>query len=127
MARATTAYKRLFCRNLLWKAEQYGDSLIETLKALAQARLTESHRGKVLVSSAANGHSDTWQVPDHFTPMDAADLCSEMLDRYDEAVDALGDDSTDAEIHTEMLEKIGTAPKSIKNDYSMLRSGRELT
>lgn len=121
MASVATTFKRLFLRNLLWSAQDSGKSLYDVLKTAAQARLSETERGKFLVSTAANGHSAEWEVPRDLSPQSIVELLSQLLDRYDEAkayLIAEGTASpTDQQIHDEMLEKL-KAVRSYRHDFT---------
>lgn len=101
---------------------------MDTLKAAAQARLEGTQKGKVLIATSGNGHSSTFQIPSDFTPSDAADLVSEILDRYDESkVKLIADGNatpTDEQIFGEIMDKLH-AVKSLGNDFSNLRYFRE--
>lgn len=124
MASVSTDLKRLFIRQLLWTAEESGGTLIDALKDLAKAALRKTKNGKILVSTSGNGHVSNWEVSQDFTPTDAAELASELLDRYDEAKAALiaaGTASpTDAQINAEMLDNC-TRVDEIGADYWHLR------
>lgn len=103
-----TDYKRLFLRNLKWDSEDNGAELLDTLKTASRARLSETKTGKVLVGTAVNGKTASYQIPPgSITPENITLLCAEMLDRYDEAkgfLIARGTTSpTSTEIYDEML------------------------
>lgn len=123
-ASISTQYKRLFVRNLLWVADEKGETLCDSLKALAKARVESSQGGKVLIATSGNGHSSSWQIPRDMSPSEAAELVGEVIDRYDEAKAALTGSPTDAQIITEMLAKLRPI-NNITNDFSGLRTGRE--
>ena len=124
MAPVTTSYKRMLLRYLLRFAQQEGETLCDVLNDAGQARIEETQKGKILVSVAGNGHSTSWQVPQDFTPQDAAGLVSELLDRYDEAVAKLAADGnsspTDQQVATEVLDKLRPV-RSVACDFSGLR------
>lgn len=108
-ASVPTEYKRQFLRSLLWDSLDNGETLAQTLKNVARARLAETNRGKVLINTAANGKSATYQIPPGYgiTPADITCLCEELLTRYDEAfalIDARQVPApTDQQIHDEIL------------------------
>jgi hypothetical protein len=93
----TTDYKRLFVQGLKWDADQTGATLYNTLEVAARARLTQTSAGRSLIGTSANGHSVTYQLPQAgqgITQTAAAELCGEILRRYDEAKAALIADGT---------------------------------
>ncbi len=124
MASVSTDLNRLFIRQLLWTSEEGGQTLLDALKDLAKAALKKTQNGKALVATSGNGHSATYEVSKDFSPTDAAELASELLDRYDEAKAALiaaGTASpTDAQINAEMLDNC-TRVDEIGADYWHLR------
>jgi hypothetical protein len=107
----TTDFKRLFLRGLKWDAEEAPvATLAATLKTAARAQLTTAGNGTVLTGTSGNGHSVTFSLPmggRGLIPQDVAELCEEMLQRYDAAVAALvaagTAEPTDDQIFTEML------------------------
>lgn len=128
MANVTTHFKRLFVRNLLWTAQADATTILALLQTLADARIEGAQKGKVLVGTAGNGHQSTFQIPSDFTPSDAIDLVSEILDRYDEARTKLIADGTasptDTQIHDEIMAKLRPV-RSIARDYFNLRTEPE--
>lgn len=124
MASVATSYKRLFVRVALKNAQDAGDKLSNVLIAYGVARIQATSTGKILVATSANGHSHNWQIPSEFNTQDAADLVSEILDRYDEAVAKLiadGTDSpTDQQIYDEIMDKL-QAVRSYASDFSLGR------
>jgi len=125
MGRASTAYKRLFVRNLGYSTEN--GTLCDQLKLLVKASVTSTSSGKVLTATASNGHSHSWTIPEEFSPQQAAELVSEIVDRKEEAEAKLIADGnatpTDAQIITEMLDKLRPI-RSVGQDYTGLRTGR---
>jgi hypothetical protein len=124
MANVATTFKRLFVRIALKSAQEAGDTLLSVLMASAQSRIDATQSGKVLVASSVNGHSHTWQIPSDFSPQDAAEMVSEILDRYDEAKAKLVADGTtsptDQQIYDELMDKLQPV-KSISPDFSFGR------
>lgn len=120
-----TSIKRLFVRNLKWTADANDQTVAEVLQTVAQARLSAISGGKILVSNSGNGHSSTFQVPSEVNPSDFAALASEILDRYDEAsakLIACGNATpTDAELITEILDKLPKNVTNVTNDFRGLR------
>lgn len=118
MSSATTDFKRLFVQGLKWDAEDQSTeespvTFYAALKAASRARLTDNKTGRVLIGSAGNGRTVTFALPMNgqgLTPTDIAELCGEMLRRYDEAkadlVAAGTADPTDDEIYAELLAKL---------------------
>lgn len=120
-----TAYKRLTLRGLKWDAEAASSTLTAVLKSAAQARLTETAKGKVLIATAANGHTTTFALPQNgasLTPQCAAEMISDLLDRYDKAVATLGGTPTDAQIFAEMMAMIEPVRETLE-DFSLIRMG----
>lgn len=129
MSNIATPLKRLFLRNLFWDVEETGDSLANVLKAAAKARFEATATGKVLVSTSGNGHASSFSIPDEFTAIDAAEMVSELLDRYDEARSKLVNDDdidspTDTQIKDEMMEKL-VAVRGFEYDFDGIRETRE--
>lgn len=128
MASVSTNFKRLFVRSILWASQESGESFLDTLRTASKARLEGSLKGKVLIATSGNGHASTFQIPPDFTPSDAADLVSEILDRYDEARAKLVADGqsspTDQQICDEIMDKL-LAIRSSGNDFRGLRYFRE--
>jgi L-asparagine transporter-like permease len=86
----TTDFKRLFLRGLKWDAEDASESptLADTLKTAARAQLTTAGTGTILTGTSGNGHAVTFSLPmggRGMTPQDMAELCEDMLTRYDAA------------------------------------------
>lgn len=123
MATVSTEYKRLFLRDLQWSAEDQNISLADALKAAARGRLSETKTGRVIISTAGNGKSVSFNTPSSasFSPQVAAELCSELLDRYDAAVAYLGGTPTDADILAEMLAMLQVVAEA-STDFSDLRT-----
>lgn len=128
MAEVSTNFKRLFVRNLLWTAQADSTTLLAILKTLADARIEATQKGKVIISTAGNGHTTSFQIPSDFSPSDAADLIGELVDRYYEARDKLIADGTasptDTQIHDEMLAKLRPI-RTLARDYFNLRTEPE--
>ena len=104
---AAVAYdlKRLFLRGIKWDADGANISLREALEKVAKAHIEDLHAGRVIASTGLGGASVTFTFPSAINPADITALCSEMLDRYDEALAVLPTDpaSTDDQIFAEML------------------------
>lgn len=130
MASVATTFKRLFVRNLLWSAQEAGSTLFSQLKSAAQARFQSTATGKILIATAANGHSHNWQIPNYFTPQDAAELIEELITRYEEARAALiagGTASpTDQQIYDELMDQLQPV-RSVARDFSLGRFDPECT
>lgn len=119
----TTNWKRLFLRGAKWDAAAASRTLIAQLQVLAQARLTESGKGRVLVATAGNGRSTTFQLPTNgagVTPLEVVDLIEELHRLYSTAVSNLGGTPTDDQIFAEMLALLEPVVE-VRNDYSGLR------
>jgi len=104
----TTAYARIFLRSLCWQREATGTPLIELLRCTAQARLDDTATGQTITGSSANGASVSFATPGGraLTPTDLVELCSHLLDLYDAAVVALGEEASDADLCAWMLDRI---------------------
>ncbi len=107
---ATTAYKRLLLQGIAWDSTDAAIALYAGLKAASRAQLTEVKGGKVLIGTAGNGFNATFSLPNNgrdLSPTDAAEILSELLDRYAAASTALIARGiatpSDAQIITEML------------------------
>jgi hypothetical protein len=130
LATVSTEYKRLFLRGLKWSAEEEGISLYAALKAAARGRLSQTANGKVILATTGNGQSVTFSIPNEhsaFTPQAAAELCEELLTRFEAAVTATGtsaaaslDGSNDAALLTEMLALLEPITE-VHSDFSELR------
>lgn len=83
--RATTAFIKLFVRGLAWDAEASSITFEAALKVAAQAKLTESKRGKVLTGTGQGGATVEYTLPPlgDMTAQDLAEVCSLLLDRVD--------------------------------------------
>lgn len=115
--RASTEFFRLFIRGLAWDAEQNGATLEATLQAAAQARLTDTQRGKVLIGTGSQGTTVNYTLPSvgDITAQDIATVCSELLDHVD-AIKADDADITDAELKTALLARYPVfAPKRVRS------------
>lgn len=123
---ATTAFKRLFVRRLQWTLDEDGGTLLALLKSAAEARINETQSGKILTAASGNGRTAQWSIPNDFSPRDAVDFVSELIDRYYEAQQKLMDDGTafptDAQIIVEILDKLN-AIRSVSQDFSSIRDG----
>jgi hypothetical protein len=124
MAAEATPWKRLFLRNLKWSAEETGASLYDTLKCAAKANFQSSAKGKVLVAASGNGRSHTYELPRDYSPDDAAHAVSDLLDRYDEAVDKLGGNPSDDAVFRELMHTLQPVD-GWRSDYTGLRTPRE--
>jgi hypothetical protein len=116
---------RLTLRGLKWSAESGSTSLEAVLKSAAQSRLSQTESGKVLVGTAANGHSVTYALPSNgnsLTPASAAEMISYLLDLYDAAKAALGGTPTDTQIFNEMMARLVPA-REVHHDHLSLRVG----
>lgn len=127
MANVSTAYKRLFVRYLLHNATG-ANTILSLLQTAMEARIEATETGRVLVTTSGNGHQSGFHVPSDFNATDAADLISEMFDRYYEAKERLQNDGTssptDTQIHNEMLRRLRKID-SVTYDFSGLRTDRE--
>lgn len=130
MATAPYFFKQLFVRRIYAKAVADSKALSAVLDDLVAARFEENETGKVLVGSAGNKHSGQFQIPDNFSPMDAACLVAEMYQRYDEAKQELKDNGTanptDLQIKNEMLDKLDGPANQSEGDYWNLRMERDV-
>jgi hypothetical protein len=82
-------YQRVVLRSLMWDAEEQSTTLAAVLKSAARARVRDTQSGKVLIGTAANGKSATYQLPpsaEGMSPADIACMLGDLLDRYDEAL-----------------------------------------
>lgn len=103
----STAYARLFLRGLAWDASENGETLYNTLKASARAKLTSTEKGQFLTAAAGNGTSVQFGLPSvrDCTPQEIAELTSQLLDLWDR-VYAEQTDPTDDEMLTALLAEL---------------------
>lgn len=125
MVAVATQFKRIFLRNLYWSAEESGNSLLNVLKAAVKGQIKQVGAGKVLVGSAGNGHSGSWEIPDDFNTTDATTMLGELVDRYYEAQTELTAEQdisspTDLQIFNEMMDKLRPVT-TLRHDYTGLR------
>lgn len=118
--RASTSFVRLFLRGLAWDAETNATTLAATLKAAAQARLTESSKGKVLIGSASNGTQVTYSLPPigGLASEDIAEVLSNLLDRVD-AIRAETPSATDAAVLAALLVDLQPV-RAVRQDFGAL-------
>lgn len=104
--RATTAFVRLLIRGLAWDAETGATTFAAALKSAAQAELTQTQRGKVLVGTSASGTAVQYALPPlgDMTADDVAQVLSELLDHVDELV-AETPAITDSALKTALLNR----------------------
>lgn len=100
--------------------------MLAKLKELARARLDETQRGRVLVSTSGNGHSSTYEIPKDLSATDVVGMISQLIDRYEEAKAKLIEDGTasptDTQIFDEMMAKLHPI-RSVASDFRDLRVG----
>lgn len=123
MATVSTEYKQAFLEVIADSATASSATLLATLKAARSGRLTDTQTGKVIVGVAGNGKSITIATPtsgSEFTPVRAAELCQELINRYRAALAYLGGTPTDAEILTEMLAMLQIVDEA-STDFSSMR------
>ena len=119
----TTNWKRLFLRGVKWDAASGSVTLINQLKTVAQARLTDTAKGRALVSTSGNGRTVTFQIPANgagVTALEIVDLIEELHRLYESAVSYLGGSPTDDQIFAEMLRLLEPVVE-VENDFSNLR------
>ena len=104
--RATTAFVRLLIRGLAWDAEAGSTTLAQALKSAAQAKLTATNRGKVLVGTSSSGTAVQYTLPPlgNLSADDIAAVLSELLDHVDELV-AATPAITDSALKTALLDR----------------------
>lgn len=124
MATTSTDWKRLFLREAAWSAPENGISLYETLKTAARAQLSTTATGKILVGTAGNGHSLTFNLPSNsgaLTPETVAGTCEDLLTRYELASAYLISTDiptpTDAQILAQMMDQL-VAIRSYTTNFS---------
>lgn len=120
-AAASYLQKQAFVEELYDASVASGDSFLATIKAARKAAFEISSSGRVLTSSAANGHSHVFELLKAFSPIDALNLMQEIRNRYTEANEYLVEEEdiespTDAQIYAEMIDKIHPV-KDVLNDY----------
>ena len=123
----TTAFKRSWLRRIYRLVPATHATLTIALNSANDAAMAVAgaSSGSVL-SASANGRSTTLASPSAYSisSQDIAELCGDMLDRYDSARAALvtaGDSSpTDAEIYAQMLAELHAAFQSTP-DFSNSR------
>lgn len=132
MGSATTDFKRLFIQGLKWDSEDLTTggtptTFYQALKAASRARLIETKDGRVLTGSSGNGKTVTFTLPMNglsLTPTDIANLCGEILRRYDLAqadlIAAGNATPSDDQIYAELLAKMLPLTESYC-DFSSVR------
>jgi hypothetical protein len=120
MAGVSTLVKQSFLRKFYRASLRDGSSLLQILEAAEDARVDSVSRGKVLIATSGNGHTDTFQIPSDLSPTDILELVSELRRRYDEAASK----GSDRAIYNEMMSQLQPV-FSIANDFSGLRSFQE--
>lgn len=132
MGSATTDFKRLFVQGLKWDSEDLTASgtpttFFQALKAAARARLVMTKDGRVLTGSSGNGRTVTFTLPmggRDLTPTNIAELCGEILQRYDEAKASLiaagTAQPTDDQVYAELLAMLQPITESTP-DFSEIR------
>jgi hypothetical protein len=107
-------------RGLAWDAAANTATLDATLKAAAQARLTETAKGKVLIGSASNGTQVTYSLPPlgDLSAADVADVVSEILDRVD-VIRVATPGATDTQIVTKLLADLQPV-RAFRSDFTAL-------
>ncbi len=119
---ASTTYRRLFVRWMAIEMRDRPQTLADLLDKLIVAKVKETGSGRMLIASAANGHTAQWQVPPDFTPMDAAEMVEDICRRKDEALTYLGGTPTDADLITEILRCLQDSDDGPIGNYRNLRN-----
>jgi hypothetical protein len=124
MVAVSTPFARQFLRSLAEDASASGLSLLDALKAAGKSRITTLANGQRVRMTSGNGHTVELESSDsEVTPAEIAEMISELRDRYEEGVERLsatGDETTDANILSEMLRKLSPV-RSYSGDFSNLR------
>lgn len=104
--RASTAFIRLLIRGLAWDAETGATTFAATLKSAAQAKLTATNRGKVLIGTSSGGTTVQYGLPPvgDLTADDIAEVLSLLLDLSDEIV-AATPSITDSALKAALLDR----------------------
>lgn len=123
MDRVSAGYKRIFLRCVKADAAARALTLLAVLEEAATAQVKKTAGGITLISGSGNGHSYNI-LPNAgagLTPLDFAEMLSDIMDRYDAAVVALtveGEDApTEAEIYTEIMRTL-IAVNEVGSDFS---------
>lgn len=111
------SYARLFLRSLWWEAERQGVSLACVLRQVAEARLEETATGQILIGTSGNGASASFAPPGGttLTTQALAELCSLLLDLYDDVVAELDNDPADADVYAAMLSRLVRVTRTVVN------------
>lgn len=121
MATISSDLKRLFLRGIQWDAQSNGQSLYDTLVIVAKAKVSEMRDGRIIQSSGMGGASVAFTFPNGMTPTQAAALASEMLDRYEDAVDALPSEPNDDQIFSAMMQRLRPMRGLIRPNFATMR------
>lgn len=127
MAQLTARTKKAFLRNL-WEAIPEGTALTlrESLIAASRGFIQLIEGGYLITSVSSSGHNTSFAVAgSQITPDQMADLCEEMIERYDYAEAVLVAQDTPIELGNEtaifnsMMAKL-VPVRRFSNDYSLL-------
>lgn len=117
------SFKRLFVRKLLRDASEAGISFEDALWAVADARVEDVERGKIVIGTSANGNATQFSLPSFqgvfYTPADICDMVERIFEVYEDAQTALGDSATDGQLVVQMLidARMQTV-RHLQNDYA---------
>lgn len=123
MAQISSDLKRLFLRGIMWDVQAAGQTLLSGLIAVARAKASEIKDGRVIQSSGLGGASVSYSFPVGMSPVQAAALASEMMDRYETAIDSLPEAPapTDEQIFSAMMARLKPVRGVIRPDFTTLR------
>lgn len=131
MVAAETDHWRNTLRNIAWDAEDAGQTLQFALKAFSRAKYESTGDGvKVLTQASGAGRAAGYTLPPGTSVTEITAQASRFIDLYEEVVAALDsageEDPTDAEILTEMLDRLFAVRVAI-SDFSQLAEPIPLT
>jgi len=112
--------KRAFLRGIKWDADDASLALKDALKAALRGQIQEVATGKVLVGSQGNGQSVSFALPSSFDAPTALRVVGELFDLYETSIAALDTGATDAEVFTEMMDRLQPV-RSFTTDHSNIR------
>ena len=99
-----TFEKRGFLRVIKAQAANSNLSLEAALLGILQGRFTNVRDGRVLISFSNEAGSSGWQPPGGKNQADVLSLVSELMDRRDDAIEALGGgDLNDEQVFQQMM------------------------
>jgi hypothetical protein len=116
VARFTALFKRAFLRRL-WESTDDSTTLKADLIAASVGQVSNLEAGYLIQSVSQAGHATSFSVPPGaaLTPQTLAELCEDLLQRYDESAADL-DSSDQAAIYADMLNNLRPI-RRIRSDF----------